>query len=357
MSETTIFFSYSRDDSGFVLKLAQELRDAGADVWLDQLDIKPGSRWDRSIEKALDASKTVLVILSKTSVASHNVMDEVSYAMEEGKKIVPVLFEECDIPFRIRRFHFADFTSSHQKGISSLIDALGLEEKVVANLTHEEDTIPQKTESTSQSPPLPDPEEIIEKVPEITEEPEQDEVESEHSKEKEPSTTVKDSANSLVENNETQDDNGSAVSKTPQKKSWKKSYFLTSFLLFNIFSLVYFVIAGLSGFISGSKASYFFEIGLYSLISSVILVGLGALVNYLRKAKNSAKEFGVALLRLYNVLFIIWHIYGVSETNIKSTKYRYIRDEFNATLLFFLLIAFIVAALLFLFKRYRKRTS
>ncbi|PKP40461.1 MAG: hypothetical protein CVT96_08715 [Bacteroidetes bacterium HGW-Bacteroidetes-13] len=44
MSTETIFFSYSRDDTEFVLQLAKNLRQAGADVWLDQLDISPGSR-------------------------------------------------------------------------------------------------------------------------------------------------------------------------------------------------------------------------------------------------------------------------------------------------------------------------
>lgn len=127
MTEKTIFFSYSRDDSEFVLNLAKELRAAGGDVWLDQLDIKPGTRWDKSIETALDTSKTVLVILSNKSVASHNVMDEVSYALEEGKTVIPVLLEQCDVPFRLRRFQFADFTESHVKGIATLSKALGLD--------------------------------------------------------------------------------------------------------------------------------------------------------------------------------------------------------------------------------------
>lgn len=122
-----IFFSYSRDDSEFVLNLAKEMRAEGADVWLDQLDIKPGSRWDKSIEDALDASDAVLVILSKTSVDSNNVMDEVSYALEEEKTVIPVLFEECDVPFRIRRLQFADFTESHEKGMATLTKALELE--------------------------------------------------------------------------------------------------------------------------------------------------------------------------------------------------------------------------------------
>lgn len=124
MSTNSIFFSYSRDNSEFVLKLAEELREAGSKVWLDQLDIKPGTRWDKSIETALAQSTTVLVVLSKSSVASHNVMDEVSYALEEGKTVIPILMEDCEIPFRLRRLQFADFTISHANGMETLSRAL-----------------------------------------------------------------------------------------------------------------------------------------------------------------------------------------------------------------------------------------
>ena len=135
MSDQTIFFSYSRDDSEFVLTLAKNLRKAGANIWLDQLDIKPGTRWDKSIETALEESKTLLVILSKSSVASTNVMDEVSYALEEKKTVVPVLLEDCDIPFRLRRLQFADFTSDQNKGLKTLAEALHLDGSVANKLT------------------------------------------------------------------------------------------------------------------------------------------------------------------------------------------------------------------------------
>jgi hypothetical protein len=48
------FFSYSREDSEFALRLAADLRAAGANVWIDQLDIGPGQRWDRSVQDALE---------------------------------------------------------------------------------------------------------------------------------------------------------------------------------------------------------------------------------------------------------------------------------------------------------------
>ncbi|OAB77984.1 toll/interleukin-1 receptor domain-containing protein [Cochleicola gelatinilyticus] len=133
-TENTIFFSYSRENSEFVLQLAQDLRKAGATIWLDQLDITPGSRWDSSIEKALNSSGRLLVVLSCESVVSHNVLDEVSYALEENKVVVPVLLERCDIPFRLRRLQYADFTGDYMKGIKTLTSALHLDSQTASKL-------------------------------------------------------------------------------------------------------------------------------------------------------------------------------------------------------------------------------
>ena len=56
MSAPAAFVSYSREDSEFVLRLARDLKAAGANVWLDQLDIQPGHAWDSMIESALIAA-------------------------------------------------------------------------------------------------------------------------------------------------------------------------------------------------------------------------------------------------------------------------------------------------------------
>lgn len=126
MSTQKIFFSYSRADSPFALTLAKDLREAGADIWIDQLDIPAGSHWDAAVEKALNSSAYVLVILTTSSTQSTNVMDEVSFALESGKKIIPVLLEDCLAPFRLRRLQRIDFTSDYTTGFNQLIVSLGL---------------------------------------------------------------------------------------------------------------------------------------------------------------------------------------------------------------------------------------
>ena len=115
-----IFISYSRINEVFAVKLAVELKSAGYSVWLDQLDIPTGARWDDEIEKALRECSIFLAILTPAFVESENAKDEIGYAIDHGKRILPVLLEDCDVPLRLRRFQYVDFTTkSYKAGIQS----------------------------------------------------------------------------------------------------------------------------------------------------------------------------------------------------------------------------------------------
>jgi hypothetical protein len=83
----TAFFSYSREDSKFALQLAQDLKAAGANVWIDQLDIDPGQEWDSAVEAAVTQAPRMLLILSPSSVKSRNVRNEIAFALDENKTI------------------------------------------------------------------------------------------------------------------------------------------------------------------------------------------------------------------------------------------------------------------------------
>jgi hypothetical protein len=114
------FFSYSREDSEFALRLAADLKAAGSDVWIDQIDIGPGELWDRKVQSALESCPCLLLILSPASVNSNNVLDEVSYALDKQKTLIPILHRDCDIPFRIRRFQHLDFRTDYDHMLAEL---------------------------------------------------------------------------------------------------------------------------------------------------------------------------------------------------------------------------------------------
>jgi hypothetical protein len=121
---STAFVSYSREDLQFVLRVAKDLKAKGAKVWMDKLDIRPGQRWEREVETALHGCSRMLVILSPASVGSSNVLAEAAFAIDEGKEVIPVLYLECKIPFRLRPFQYADFRTSYDEGLQELLATL-----------------------------------------------------------------------------------------------------------------------------------------------------------------------------------------------------------------------------------------
>jgi peptidyl-prolyl cis-trans isomerase A (cyclophilin A) len=118
------FFSYSRIDSEFALRLGEDLRAAGLNVWVDQLDIEAGAEWDIAIENALTRCHQMLVILSPSSVASRMVRNEVLFAFEENKVVIPILHKPCDVPLNLRRIQHIDFKTDYDRALQSLIKRL-----------------------------------------------------------------------------------------------------------------------------------------------------------------------------------------------------------------------------------------
>jgi hypothetical protein len=118
------FLSYSRSDEEFALKLAGDLRAGGVSMWVDQLDIRPSQHWDRAIERAVRDCRGILVVLSPRSVASDNVADEISFAIDSGKSVLPVMIERCTLPLRITRMQVVDATRSYEDALRQCLAEL-----------------------------------------------------------------------------------------------------------------------------------------------------------------------------------------------------------------------------------------
>lgn len=127
-SQVGSFVSYAREDVEFALRLTKDLKAAGAIVWLDSIDIAPGERWDRAVEEALRVASQLLVIISPASVESENVMDEIAFALEERKTVIPVLHRDCVIPFRLRRLQYIDFRTEYESNLEELVKSLHVDQ-------------------------------------------------------------------------------------------------------------------------------------------------------------------------------------------------------------------------------------
>ncbi|MCB9457515.1 MAG: SUMF1/EgtB/PvdO family nonheme iron enzyme [Anaerolineaceae bacterium] len=87
-----IFISYSRKNQRYVRGLAEDIRQRGFDVWLDDR-IDYGDRWWRTIVKAIEDCAAFVVVMSPDAEKSEWVEREVLLAQREGKPIFPVLLE------------------------------------------------------------------------------------------------------------------------------------------------------------------------------------------------------------------------------------------------------------------------
>jgi hypothetical protein len=118
------FISYSRSDTQHAERLEKELRAAGFATWRDVQGIEAGSSWDRSIEEAVERCTHVLALVTAQSIASTNVADEISYAREHKKIVIPLLCDDSPLPMRMHRAQAVDFRAGFDQGARSLITQL-----------------------------------------------------------------------------------------------------------------------------------------------------------------------------------------------------------------------------------------
>ncbi len=94
-------------------------------VWIDQLDIKPGRPWYHEVEQATIQCAEMIVLLSPSSVDSPKVMNEVLFALEENKAVIPVMHLDCRVPMQLRQLQYVDFRADYASGLRILIPVLG----------------------------------------------------------------------------------------------------------------------------------------------------------------------------------------------------------------------------------------
>jgi hypothetical protein len=119
-----IFVSYSRHDLEWVRQLVTDLEAAGLPAWLDVHNLEPGVVWDTEIERALHGTNILLAILSEHSAESRNVLDEINFALSRNRLVVPVLYRNCQIPYRLARLQHVDFTGKYDPALKKLVEQL-----------------------------------------------------------------------------------------------------------------------------------------------------------------------------------------------------------------------------------------
>jgi hypothetical protein len=124
-----VFLSYSIQDRDFAERLARDLVDFRLKVWWDRWEMRVGDSLVAKIQEGIQSSSWLAVVLSPNSVESHwvrrelasTIVDEIS---NDRVRVLPLLIADCVIPLFLRDKLYADFRTSYEDGLSSLLQRL-----------------------------------------------------------------------------------------------------------------------------------------------------------------------------------------------------------------------------------------
>lgn len=121
----TIFISYGHEDEEFVLRLARDLEARAARVWIDRGDLHPGMEWQRAIADSIAGCQAFLLVVSKDSLESAYVNQELTLAEAHQKPIFPLIYEETRLPEHLQERQFIDFRrGGYASNLADLITGL-----------------------------------------------------------------------------------------------------------------------------------------------------------------------------------------------------------------------------------------
>jgi hypothetical protein len=115
-----VFISYSRKDFDEVSSILETIRNAipSLSYWFDINGIESGDEFEDKIISAIDNSSYVLFALSENSIQSQWTKDEVMYAKNTDKKVIPILLKGAQMKgwflFKFGRIDCIDSTNTLQ---------------------------------------------------------------------------------------------------------------------------------------------------------------------------------------------------------------------------------------------------
>ncbi len=118
------FLSYSRRQLYFAESLALHLQKENLNIWFDLQQLQAGTVWSDSLKDGINEAKTLILIVSKASLASKYVEVEWKGVAAEGGQLVLVIFESVKLPEELLGLPTFDFRTGFEKNISALTSYL-----------------------------------------------------------------------------------------------------------------------------------------------------------------------------------------------------------------------------------------
>ncbi|MEM9265644.1 MAG: TIR domain-containing protein [Cyanobacteria bacterium P01_F01_bin.13] len=131
---TDIFLSYSEKDRELMDRLRLALMSEGFTTWINRTDIRVGVDFQTQINSGIEEASYMVYLISPDSLASKYCQQELDYAREFNKKIIPLLMRPVDLDEMsndLRSLQFINFVnendtdgSAYRKDIAKLVKQL-----------------------------------------------------------------------------------------------------------------------------------------------------------------------------------------------------------------------------------------
>jgi len=106
--EPYIFVSYAHRDKKIVFPIIDTLNKEGFKIWYDE-GIPISSNWEQVIIDSLGPAKIILAFISTCAMESKNIENELLYALDHNKKILPIYIEDSELSSRLDFRRLQDF--------------------------------------------------------------------------------------------------------------------------------------------------------------------------------------------------------------------------------------------------------
>src|SRR5262249_44296258 len=127
-----VFISYASVDSVVAFSLCDALVGEGIGCWIAPRSILPGMNYGEAIIQGINACHAVVLVLSRSSNESKQVLFEIERAASKGKRLMPFRIEEIPLSPSLEYFlsssHWLDATAApvekHFPGLARAVKEL-----------------------------------------------------------------------------------------------------------------------------------------------------------------------------------------------------------------------------------------
>ena len=148
-----VFLCHAHADRDHVRRLYTRLTQDGVDAWFDKAKLLPGQDWELEIEKAVRETDVVILCLSNKSVTKEGyVQKEIKRALDIADEkpegvifLIPLRFNECNLPIRLGKYQYADYFPNDRKELTfmKVLESLNIRYRSLMIMELDQKSVPE----------------------------------------------------------------------------------------------------------------------------------------------------------------------------------------------------------------------